>query len=372
MKEGDVISVRQMGSSDTLFRKANDYIYQQGQLQVVEGTGNRYFHLMDGADGGRERIMPEYIPADYREAAAYIEELPKFTKKHPLNHTREFMNRLGNPAEKCKVIHVAGTNGKGSVCAYIQAILAAEGKKNGFFTSPHLVSVNERIQIDRIPVSDDIFYEVFCKAYRTAKEMEQEGLTHPSYFEFLFGMGMLAFEKSQVEYVILETGLGGRLDATNSVEHPLLTVITSVSLDHTDILGDTIQKIAYEKAGIIKKEVPVFFDGNDTEASKVIKKCAKEQQAPCREISKNAFEIQEVETNRIAFSRKSAYDKDVIWHVPIRGVYQVMRCGACAGSDGICMAEGREPPIEEKEMGGSNCICSVGRTDGRDPGTFSS
>ena len=84
--------------------------------------------------------------------------------------------------------------------------------------------------------------------------MEQEGLTHPSYFEFLFGMGMLAFEKSQVEYVILETGLGGRLDATNSVEHPLLTVITSVSLDHTDILGDTIQKIAYEKAGIIKKK----------------------------------------------------------------------------------------------------------------------
>ena len=311
---------------------------------------------MDGADGGRERIMPEYIPADYREAAAYIEELPKFTKKHPLNHTREFMRRLGNPAEKCKVIHVAGTNGKGSVCAYIQAILAAEGKKNGFFTSPHLVSVNERIQIDRIPVSDDIFYEVFCEAYRTAKEMEQEGLTHPSYFEFLFGMGMLAFEKTQVEYVILETGLGGRLDATNSVEHPFLTVITSISLDHTDILGDTIQKIAYEKAGIIKKEVPIFFDGNDTEASKVIKKCAKEQQAPCREISKNAFEIQEVETNRIAFSRKSAYDKDVIWHVPIRGVYQVMNAElALEAMEYAWQKEGL--PIEEKKW--AEAIASV-------------
>ena len=268
--------------------------------------------------------MPEYIPADYREAAAYIEELPKFTKKHPLNHTREFMNRLGNPAEKCKVIHVAGTNGKGSVCAYIQAILAAEGKKNGFFTSPHLVSVNERIQIDRIPVSDDIFYEVFCKAYRTAKEMEQEGLTHPSYFEFLFGMGMLAFEKSQVEYVILETGLGGRLDATNSVEHPLLTVITSVSLDHTDILGDTIQKIAYEKAGIIKKEVPVFFDGSNKEAAEVIRTKGEELGVYCREVTNHAYEIREVHRKYIAFSRRSAYDKDVIFQVPMCGCYQAM------------------------------------------------
>lgn len=268
--------------------------------------------------------MPAQIPVDYEEAAAYIEELPKFTKKHPLDHTKEFLKRLGNPAGKCKVIHVAGTNGKGSVCAYLQAILAAEGKRSGFFTSPHLVSVNERIQIDRTPVTDKMFSQVFCQAFQAAVEMEEEGLTHPSYFEFLYGMGMLAFEASEVEYVILETGLGGRLDATNSIEHPFLTVITSISLDHTDILGDTIEKIAWEKAGIIKREVPVFFDGNSREASEVIRETAREQEAPCREISKNAFEILEVQGNCIAFSRKSAYDKDVIWHVPIRGIYQVM------------------------------------------------
>ena len=279
---------------------------------------------MDGTDGGEEGIMPEYVPADYEEATAYIEELPKFTKKHSLDHTKEFLKRLGNPARNCKVIHVAGTNGKGSVCAYIQAILEAEGKRSGFFTSPHLVSVNERIQIDRVPVTDEVFYQVFCRAYRAAMEMEQEGLTHPSYFEFLYGMGMLAFEASRVEYVILETGLGGRLDATNSVEHPFLTVITSISLDHTDILGDTIEKIAKEKAGIIKRGVPVFFDGSSKEAAEVIRKTAKAKGAPCREISKNAFEILEVQGNCIAFSRKSAYDKDVIWHVPIRGIYQVM------------------------------------------------
>ena len=105
--------------------------------------------------------MPEYIPADYREAAAYIEELPKFTKKHPLNHTREFMNRLGNPAEKCKVIHVAGTNGKGSVCAYLDSMLRAGGYKVGLFTSPHLVKINERFKINGEMISDERFVKVF-------------------------------------------------------------------------------------------------------------------------------------------------------------------------------------------------------------------
>ena len=204
----------------------------------------------------------------YAQAAAYIEEIPKFTKKHSLDHTREFLKRLGDPALDRKIIHVAGTNGKGSVCAYIKAILTAEGKKTGFFTSPHLVSVNERIEICGKPVDDDAFFRIFEEVYKIAGEMEAEGLGHPSYFEFLFGMGMKAFAASDVEYIILETGLGGRLDATNAVPEPFLTVITSISLDHTDILGDTIEKIAGEKAGIIKKGVPVIFDGSNPAARK--------------------------------------------------------------------------------------------------------
>lgn len=268
--------------------------------------------------------MKHQIPANYREAVDYIEELPKFTEKHPLKHTKKYLEKLQNPAENCKVIHVAGTNGKGSVCAYLQAVLQAEGKKTGFFTSPHLIKINERIQIDREEISDDTFYDVFCEAYHVAQEMEQEGEGHPSYFEFLFGMGMKAFEKAGVEYIILETGLGGRLDATNAVESPVLTVITSISLDHTAILGDTIEKIAFEKAGIIKEGVPVIFDGSRAEATEVIRRQAEKMHAPCREISKNAFEIREVTRNHIAFSRRNAYDKDVIWQVPICGCYQVM------------------------------------------------
>lgn len=264
------------------------------------------------------------LPENYREAVDYIEELPKFTIKHPLEHTKQFMKRLGNPAVKRKIIHVAGTNGKGSVCAYMQAILEAEGKKSGFFTSPHLVSMNERIQINRKPVDDEQFYEAFLETVTVAAKMEEEGAGHPSYFEFLFGMGMKIFDRMDVEYIILETGLGGRLDATNSIERPFLSVITSISLDHTDILGDTIEKIAAEKAGIIKQGVPVFFDGSNEAATQVIKQTAKDRQSSCREISKNAFEIREVKRNCIAFSRQNAYDKDDVWHVPICGCCQVM------------------------------------------------
>ena len=267
--------------------------------------------------------MSDRIPQNYKEAVKYIEELPRYTKKHSLQHTRQFLERLGNPGYDRKIIHVAGTNGKGSVCAYMQAVLEAEGKSTGFFTSPHLLKINERIQIMRSPVDDDTFYRVFLRTFETVQRMREYGFEHPSYFEFLFGMGMTAFADSDVEYIILETGLGGRLDATNAPEYPFLTVITSVSLDHTEILGDTIEQIAYEKAGIIKEKVPVFFDGSSHEASKVSRQIASEHQAPCREITNHAYEIREVSRNRIAFLRKNAYDKGITWCVPICGIYQV-------------------------------------------------
>lgn len=260
----------------------------------------------------------------YEEAAAYIEEIPKFTKKHTLEHTKTFLKRLGNPAADRKIVHIAGTNGKGSVCAYLQAILMAEGKRTGFFTSPHLVSVNERIRVDNIQIDNETFLKVFRKVLKIVRQMVEDGIEHPSYFEFLFGMGMTAFAETDVEYIILETGLGGRLDATNAIDNPALAIITSISLDHTAILGDTIEKIAGEKAGIIKPGVPVFFDGSSKKAAEVIKAKASELGVSCREVTKNAYEIQEVHRKYIAFSRRSAYDKDVIFQVPMCGCYQAM------------------------------------------------
>lgn len=260
----------------------------------------------------------------YREAVEYIEEIPKFTEKHTLEHTKEFLRALGNPEKGQRIIHVAGTNGKGSVCAYLQAMLMAEGKRVGFFTSPHLVKINERISLNGEPVDDDTFLDVFHKVKGKVDKMGGAGFAHPSYFEFLFGMGMAAFQKLSPDYIILETGLGGRLDATNAVERPLLTVITSISLDHTRYLGSTVREIAGEKAGIIKQGVPLIFDGSDKEASEVLKKQAEYVGARCREITNHAFEIREITDKHIAFSRVNAYDDNIVWRLSNSGVYQAM------------------------------------------------
>ena len=171
----------------------------------------------------------------YQEAETYISEFPKFTKKNTLEHTQKFLSFLGNPQNGKKVIHVAGTNGKGSVCVYLDAMLRAQRKHTGLFTSPHLIRMNERIRMDGEPVSDETFTRLFLRTQQSVRRMEAEGLPHPSFFEFLFGMAMAGFEEAGVEYVILETGLGGRLDATNSISGPLTCILTSIGLDHTEI-----------------------------------------------------------------------------------------------------------------------------------------
>ncbi len=210
----------------------------------------------------------------YEESVSYILNIPKFTTKNEPGHTRYFLQAMGNPQDKMKIIHVAGTNGKGSVCAYLQSILLQAGKKTAMFTSPHLVRINERFRMNGIPVADDAFTYAFEAVYQLVKTAEGQGIAHPTFFEYLFLMAMILFQDS--EYIILETGLGGRLDATNVIDHPILTIITAISLDHTELLGDTVEKIAYEKAGILKEGTPVVFDGNSKEASAVIRKKAKE------------------------------------------------------------------------------------------------
>ena len=205
---------------------------------------------------------------DYREAIAYILEIPKFTKKNSLEHTKDFLRILGNPEKGKKIIHVAGTNGKGSVCAYMQSLLLTEKKTVGFFTSPHLVKMNERIRIDGEEISDEMFLSTFDIVFAAVQKMKADGKPHPTFFEFLFAMAMTAFADSGVEYIILETGLGGRLDATNAIDVPFLTIITSISLDHTEILGETIEEIAAEKAGILKRDVPIIYIGKEEKECK--------------------------------------------------------------------------------------------------------
>ena len=217
---------------------------------------------------------------NYTEAVAYIEEVPKFTKKNKPENTLELVRRIGHPERNMKVIHVAGTNGKGSVCAFLSTILTHAGKKTGLFTSPHLVDITERFQINGEQVSEESFTRAFNRVKKEVDEMIQDGYAHPAYFELLFAAGLLMFEEAQVEYLVLETGLGGRLDATNLVEKPIACVLTTISLDHMEYLGDTVAKIAGEKAGIIKEGVPVIYDARNPESAQVIRAQAEKMQAP--------------------------------------------------------------------------------------------
>ena len=258
-----------------------------------------------------------------KQAVEFLYGIPKFTKKHSLAHTKHFMELLGNPGNHCKVIHVAGSNGKGSVCCFLYHMLLSEGKTVGLFTSPHLMDVRERFQLNGDLCSEEQFLSAYARVKKTAEELDQKGLGYPTFFEFIFAMGMVLFAEAQVEYVVLETGLGGRLDATNSFADPVLSIITSISLEHTEILGDTIAQIAGEKAGIIKPGVPVVFDANDPEASAVIRAHAGEMQSPCTALEKKMFQILEFKNNFIDFSLSTAYDKETRWTIPGAAEYQV-------------------------------------------------
>lgn len=261
---------------------------------------------------------------NYTEAVDYIETIPKFTVKHPPEHTRELLSRLGNPQEGIKIIHVAGTNGKGSVCAYLNAMLLAGGKKTGLFTSPHLVHINERFQINGEDVSDEQFLDAFLKVEKAAKEYEAEGEGHPSYFETLFLMGMLIFKEAGVEYLVMETGLGGRLDATNVVEKPLACIITSISRDHTEYLGDTLEAIAGEKAGIIKAGVPVIYDASQPGPAAVIAAKAKEMASPAWPMEPSFYEMKTQSREGITFIFAYPGGEKAELAIPYVAKYQMM------------------------------------------------
>ena len=252
----------------------------------------------------------------------YISELPRFTKKNTPEHTRKFMEYLGNPQENFKVIHVAGTNGKGSVCAYLNAMLNAQGESTGLFISPHLVKINERIVIDNKEISDEDLEKAFDKVMKTVNKMLDEGMPHPAYIEFIYAIGMVAFNDANIKYTVVETGLGGRLDATNIVKRPYACAITNIGYDHMYILGDTIEKIAGEKAGIIKENVPVFYADSGIESNSVIENISLKKHAPFYKIGDDKVCVLGIEDKHIAFSRTSVYDNCNVWKLNNIGSYQ--------------------------------------------------
>lgn len=203
------------------------------------------------------------------------------TIKFGLERVLTLLDALGRPQNACRFIHVAGTNGKGSTCAMIESALRAEGFKTGLYTSPHLVEPTERIQVNGEAVSPGEFNDAFEEVHYTAGRMMAAGEIdmHPTYFETITAMGFVLFRKLGAERVVLETGMGGRLDATNVVS-PDLCVITPVDFDHEKFLGETIPEIAFEKAGILKPECPVVLAAQRPEAQEVLESRALELRAP--------------------------------------------------------------------------------------------
>ena len=194
-----------------------------------------------------------------------------------LDHTYSLLNHLQNPEKGLKMIHIAGTNGKGSTAAFISSILIQKGYRVGVFTSPHLIKFNERIRVNGNFITDLEILEFLNKAKSAIKRIKS------TFFETTTAMALSYFESKDVDFAVIETGLGGRLDSTNVIK-PLVSVITSISLDHMDLLGETVEKIAYEKAGIIKKNTPLIVGPNKKSVADVFKKIAKKKESKIIEI----------------------------------------------------------------------------------------
>lgn len=210
---------------------------------------------------------------NYTEALDYIHSVNWCFCKPGLERISELCRQLGDPQHSLSVIHVAGTNGKGSFCAMLDSVLRAAGKKVGLYTSPYIRFFNERMCVNGEPITDEELAAITSEVRPIADAMTDK----PTEFELITAIAFVYFKRHACDVVILEAGMGGRLDSTNVIRHPLLSVITGIALDHTAYLGDTVEKIAAEKAGIIKDHAPILYGGDDAAAEAVICATAERQ-----------------------------------------------------------------------------------------------
>lgn len=257
----------------------------------------------------------------YAEAEEYISNIQKFAGKNTVEDTGRMLKLLAGSVDS-RIIHVAGTNGKGSVCAYLRSILMQSGYSVGMFISPHLETTRERICMDGEMISEEEFTDIFERVKECSIHANEENLNHPSYFEFLFLMAMLYFKEKKPDMIILETGLGGRLDATNCVK-PDVCVITEIGYDHMQYLGNTIEEIAVEKAGIIKTGVPVIFVDKRPESTKVLTEYAKKAESPAVMIGKGNILNVNINNKSIDFSLHTGYYNYVSLLLSTTALYQV-------------------------------------------------
>jgi len=259
----------------------------------------------------------------YDQALSYLYDLQKYGIKFGLSSTSNLLNRLGNPHKNLTAIHIAGTNGKGSTAAMLSAILARAGFQVGLYTSPHLVKFNERFRVNDQDVAD----REIMTAYRRVKEVIDER-EPPTFFEMTSAMAFSLFAEKEVEWAIVEVGMGGRLDATNVIQ-PEITIINNVSYDHQEFLGFTLSQIAREKAGIIKREVPVVTAVRQPVALAVIKTQCLTLNAPCYRVGR---QIKVRTVGKQCFSYNGPEWRLQNLHVPLRGRHQVVNAATALGA----------------------------------------
>lgn len=249
---------------------------------------------------------------NYKEAMDYISSVGRFGSNYGLERTFRLLEILGSPQDKIKLIHVAGTNGKGSTTSMITKILRGFGYRVGMYTSPYLEEFEERIQINGENIPKDTLVNVLEEVKCAVEKVIKEGYDHPTEFEILTALTFLYFYNEKVDYGVIEVGLGGRMDSTN-VLNPIVSVITSISLDHMHILGDTLGKIAYEKAGIIKEEIPVVLYPQKQEAEDVILEKAKEKHSKIYFVEKDDGKLININSD------------DIYQEVEIKGINNIYK-----------------------------------------------
>ena len=315
--------------------------------------------------------MQKQSIASFEEAENYINSIPRFTSKNTMEDTKAFLHRLGDPDRRMRIIHVAGTNGKGSVCAYMSSVLQAAGYRVALFTSPHLVDIRERFTVNGEVISREEFLGAFLQVYNLLefpKTGEGDAGTesasepgapaifyHPSYFEYLFFMAMVIFPEKHPDFCILETGLGGRLDATNSVSGKELAVITHISLDHVEYLGDTAEKIAGEKACIMQAGAPAVYWDTCESVSRVFEQKGSELGVKTYSVSKKDYRFLGFANKSIDFSLHTGYYSYITLTLHTIAAYQMENAAlairALEGLDG-----GRTITGDQIRQGLGNCF----------------